>query len=48
MPGDNDFITGFTAGGDLNQNEQLFGLVDGMLELDAQYGLGDVRVFTGC
>jgi hypothetical protein len=46
MPGDNDFITGFTAGGDLNQNEQLFGLVDGMLELDAQYGLGDVRVFT--
>lgn len=46
MPTDPDFITGFTAGGDLNQNAQLFGLVDGMLALDAQYGLGDVRVFT--
>lgn len=46
MPNDPDFITGFTAGGDLNQNAQLFGLVDGMLGLDAQYGLGDVRVFT--
>lgn len=46
MPNDPDFITGFTAGGDLNQNAQLFGLVDGLMGLDAQYGLGDVRVFT--
>jgi hypothetical protein len=46
MAGDPDFVTGFTAGGDLNQNAQLVGLVDGMLALDAQYGLGDVRVFT--
>lgn len=46
MTNDPDPITTFTAGGDLNQNAQLFSLVDGMLALDAQYGLGDVRVFT--
>jgi hypothetical protein len=41
-----DVITGFTPGGDLNQNAQLFGLVDDLLAFDTQYGLGDVRVFT--
>ena len=46
MPNDPERLGTFTAGGDLNQNAQLFGLVDGMVALDAQYGLGDVRVFT--
>lgn len=45
-PGDPDNVDGFSAGSDLNQNAQLFAAVDGMLGLDAQYGLGDVRVFT--
>jgi hypothetical protein len=42
----NPEVLGFTPGGSLNQNAQLFAAVDGMLALDAQYGLGDVRVFT--
>lgn len=44
--GQNPEILGFTPGNDLNQNAQLFAVVDGMLALDTQYGLGDVRVFT--
>jgi len=42
----NPEILGFTPGSNLNQNAQLFAAVDGMLALDTQYGLGDVRVFT--
>jgi hypothetical protein len=42
----NPELLGFPPGTDLNQNAQLFATVDGLLALDAQYGLGDVRVFT--
>ena len=42
----NPEILGFTPGSNLNQNAQLFAAVDGMIGLDTQYGLGDVRVFT--
>ncbi|MDP3504767.1 MAG: VWA domain-containing protein [Myxococcales bacterium] len=44
--GQNPEVLGFTPGSSLNQNAQLFAAVDGMLALDTQYGLGDVRVFT--
>lgn len=44
--GQNPEVLGFTPGSNLNQNAQLFAAVDGMLALDTQYGLGDVRVFT--
>lgn len=44
--GQNPEILGFAPGSSLNQNAQLFAAVDGMLALDTQYGLGDVRVFT--
>ncbi|MDP1917177.1 MAG: hypothetical protein Q8L14_13130 [Myxococcales bacterium] len=42
----NPEVLGFAPGSNLNQNSQLFAAVDGMLALDTQYGLGDVRVFT--
>lgn len=45
-PMDPDYITGFVAGTDRNQNYQLFSYVDQLMELKDQYNIGDIRLHT--
>ncbi len=41
-----DQINGFVVGTDRNQNYQLFGYVDQIMELKEQYNVGDIRFHT--
>ncbi len=45
-PDSPDEITGFVKGTDRNQNYQIFSYVDQMMELKAQYNVGDIRFHT--
>ncbi len=45
-PMDPDYITGFVAGTDRNQNYQLFSYIDQLMDLKDQYNIGDLRFHT--
>lgn len=45
-PDDPDYITGFVAGTDRNQNYQLYAYVDQLMELKRFNNIGDIRLHT--
>jgi von Willebrand factor type A domain/Bacterial TSP3 repeat len=45
-PSDPDYITGFVAGTDRNQNYQLYAYVDQLMELKRFNNIGDIRLHT--